>query len=381
MSEYQYYEFQTIDRPLTEEEQARIRQLSRRVELTPTRAIFSYAYSDFPGKSKEILETYFDAMLYLANWGTKQIMFRFPRSFVNTEILSSYCFPEVISTSVTNDYVILDICFNEEEGGFWVEGEGWLASLTRLRRDLLGGDFRLLYLAWLKAASMEIDPENLEGDLPEPPIPANLQNLSTPLKNFIKLFEIDADLIAAASEASGQRDELFSPEYEQLIATLPEEVRNAFLIKLLKGEPNVDIQLLRKLEALSLNTSPAIEQSPSPRRTISELLASAQDRANIRKKQERKKTEEARLHRLNELAQKKPQLWEEIYALIEKKQANAYDEAVKLLTQLQDLAQYQGKLNAFTARVAEICERYRRCSGLLSRITIAGLMKGMKGKS
>lgn len=35
MSEYQYYEFRTIDRPLTDEEQAAMRQLSSRVVLTP----------------------------------------------------------------------------------------------------------------------------------------------------------------------------------------------------------------------------------------------------------------------------------------------------------------------------------------------------------
>lgn len=34
MSEYQYYEFQTIDRPLTEDEQAEISKLSSRVALT-----------------------------------------------------------------------------------------------------------------------------------------------------------------------------------------------------------------------------------------------------------------------------------------------------------------------------------------------------------
>lgn len=35
MSEYQYYEFQTIDRLLTASEQAEIRKLSSRVQLTP----------------------------------------------------------------------------------------------------------------------------------------------------------------------------------------------------------------------------------------------------------------------------------------------------------------------------------------------------------
>ena len=38
MSEYQYYEFQAVDRPLTEEAQAVMRRLSSRVELRPVSA-------------------------------------------------------------------------------------------------------------------------------------------------------------------------------------------------------------------------------------------------------------------------------------------------------------------------------------------------------
>jgi hypothetical protein len=36
MSEYQYYEFQAIDRPLTERQMDELRKLSTRAEITPT---------------------------------------------------------------------------------------------------------------------------------------------------------------------------------------------------------------------------------------------------------------------------------------------------------------------------------------------------------
>ncbi|MBD2312274.1 hypothetical protein H6G20_11425 [Desertifilum sp. FACHB-1129] len=58
MSEYQYYEFQAIDRPLTANEQAEIRKLSSRVQPTPTQAVFVYNYGDFRGNPEEILATY-----------------------------------------------------------------------------------------------------------------------------------------------------------------------------------------------------------------------------------------------------------------------------------------------------------------------------------
>lgn len=64
MSEYQYYEFQALDRPLTQAERGEISQLSSRVVLNSTSAAFTYHYGDFRGKPESVLEKYFDAMLY-----------------------------------------------------------------------------------------------------------------------------------------------------------------------------------------------------------------------------------------------------------------------------------------------------------------------------
>ena len=61
----------------------------------------------------------------------------------------------MITTEVTRQHLILDIAIHEEGGGEWMEGEGWLAALAPLRQDMLRGDWRGLYLAWLKAASLE----------------------------------------------------------------------------------------------------------------------------------------------------------------------------------------------------------------------------------
>ena len=75
MSEYQYYEFQAIDRPLSEKEQAEVGSYSSRAEVTPTRAVFTYNFSDFPGDPIKILQKYFDAILYLTNWETNNSSF------------------------------------------------------------------------------------------------------------------------------------------------------------------------------------------------------------------------------------------------------------------------------------------------------------------
>ncbi len=45
MSEYQYYEFMAIDRPLTEVEQSKMRKISSRAQVTPKSASFVYNYA------------------------------------------------------------------------------------------------------------------------------------------------------------------------------------------------------------------------------------------------------------------------------------------------------------------------------------------------
>ncbi len=94
--EYQYYEFQAIDRHLTKAEQEYVQSLSSRVRPTATRAVFTYSYADFPGRPLSVLEKCFDAMLYMANWGSYQLAFRFPKSAVNIQVLESYCVQGVI---------------------------------------------------------------------------------------------------------------------------------------------------------------------------------------------------------------------------------------------------------------------------------------------
>jgi hypothetical protein len=73
MSEYQYYEFLAIDRPLDAEQQARVQALSRRAQVTPSQAIFTYSYGgDLRGGGPiAVLTEYFDALFYIANWGRR----------------------------------------------------------------------------------------------------------------------------------------------------------------------------------------------------------------------------------------------------------------------------------------------------------------------
>ena len=85
MSEYQYFEFQAVDRPLTSKQMDELRRYSSRAEITPSRFVNVYNYSDFRGDPDELIEKYFDAFLYLASWGTRRLMLRVPRMLLGPE--------------------------------------------------------------------------------------------------------------------------------------------------------------------------------------------------------------------------------------------------------------------------------------------------------
>ena len=94
MSEYQYYEFLALDRPLTSKQREELRQLSTRAEITATRFTNEYHWGSFRGDPNQMMAAYFDAFLYLANWGTRHLMFRIPRTALDTEYAEQYCYTD-----------------------------------------------------------------------------------------------------------------------------------------------------------------------------------------------------------------------------------------------------------------------------------------------
>lgn len=371
MSEYQYYEFQALDKPLTALEQTYISSFSSRVELTSRSAIFTYSFGDFRGEPKELLDKCFDIMLYMANWGTRQLVFRLPKSLVNPSIFQPYCLADQITVATTSNSVILDINIDDEEYRDWIEGEGWLTKLAQIRDDILQGDLRALYLAWLKATSILIDEES--EDFLEPPVPAMLKKLPAHLETFIEFFDIDQDLIASAAELSVSQKSEVEP-LEDWIYALSLQEKNEFLLKVVEGETNVRLQLINRLREL-FKTSRNFSNDNIHRRSLSELIASSKEQAQHRHEQELLAAQQAKLRKLEALAPKEESVWLEVYRLIELKQAKRYEQAVAYLVDLRDLAEYQDKLDEFKTCIQKIQKDYSSRSGLLSRLKKAGLFK------
>ena len=380
MSEYQHYEFQAIDRPLTHEEQEAVASLSSRVAPHPRRAVFTYSFGGGLRRSAEdLLVEYYDAKLYLANWGSRQLMFRFPKELIDLEQVQQYAmeflsdFVSAISLQIEGDYAILDIQLGEEEGLGWIEGEGWLDSLIGLRDGILRRDLRVLYLAWLKGITLKCDPD--ESAL-EPPVPPGLQMLTPALESFVELFDVDEDLIQAAAEQSANPAiETSDSDLRRAIEQMSPQEREDFLLRLAKGEPHLSLALKRRLDTFIGTTSGS---DTAARRTVGDLLAAAEAMREQRKREIAAAAEAKRIAELKALAEREDEAWREVDALIQRSNAASYTEAVALLRKLQGLTEYQHKVTIFETHIQQICAQYSRRTALMRRLREAGLTSSSK---
>ena len=373
MSEYQYYEFLALDRPLTDKQRAELRSLSTRAEITATRFVNEYHWGDLKGDPQKMMERYFDAFLYLANWGTRRLIFRLPRGVLDEETAGLYCYTDAASVAGTAGHLIVSLYADRDPDDYWEEPGGQLAAMVQARSELAAGDLRLLYLGWLLA----VQSDDVDDEDTEPPVPAGLGELSAPLQAIADFVQIDKDLIAVA--AAGSPAIQPSTRLTGRIASLPATEKDTLLARVAAGEgAQVQALLLRRFRAAG-SSGPA-----APDRTAAQLWQAAGDRKAGREKaeeQRRRKKEASQAaaraasyaRHLDELAARVEAAWQEAAALIETKRPRDYDLAVTLLRDLQALADRQGNPAAFTKRLLELRGRHQRKPSLLDRLDKAGL--------
>ena len=323
-----------------------------------------------------MMERYFDAFLYLANWGTRHLMFRLPRGVLGAETAELYCYTDAASLIETSDHLIVSLYADRDPDDYWEEPGGQLAAMVQARSDLAAGDLRLLYLGWLLAIqSDEVDDEDTE-----PPVPAGLKELSASLRAVVDFLDIDADLLAVAAEASPDVAGEDPGGLAEWIASLPAEEKDKLLARVVSGEgAAVQALLLRRFRGVSDGNEPTVST-----RTAAALWKAAGDRKAAREKAEenRQREQQAReaaaraaryAKHLDELATRQEAAWERASALIQTKSPRDYDMAVTLLCDLRALAERQGETAAFARRFLALREQHQRKPSLQERFDKAGL--------
>jgi hypothetical protein len=380
MSEYQYYEFQAIDRPLTEQEMRELRAYSTRATITPTRFVNHYEWGNFKGNPAVWMEKYFDAFLYLANWGTHELMFRLPRRLLDLAAAKQYCRGETATARSKGDFVILEFSSDDEEGDDGDDdGSGWLSSLIPLRADLASGDYRMLYLAWLLC----VQAGELDDGAPEPPVPPGLGTLTAPLKAFAEFLRLDQDLIAAAAAGGlAQAEAPSDADVARWVAALPESEKTAWLLRLASGqEVHLRAELLKTFRASRDQSGVSLGKS----RTVAEIMEASQQHAEARRRRVAEREARERMRReqdaaasrerhLASLAKREPEAWRQVDALIATKRPGDYEKAVQLLKDLADLGEKRGRQTEVRDRLARLQQEHARKPALLKRLKAVRLL-------
>ena len=379
MSEYQYYEFRAIDRPLSNKEMRELRSHSTRARITPTSFINHYEWGSFKGDVDAWMEKYFDAFLYLANWGTRILKLRLPSSVLDAKTAKEYCSGDCAVVTKKAGIVIVSFTSEDEDTDYVDEDEMTLSSLISLRGELAGGDLRALYVGWLLCVQAgEIEDRDLE-----PPVPAGLGQLSSSQENLVELLRVDRDLLTAAAQNSPS----FKPaghdrdDVRNWVTQLPATMKDELLTKLIiGGDSEVRNELIRKLLK---ERSISVMYESRPPRSAGELLRAAESSAAERRRIEMVKQGEANARRqreialarekyLDNLANSELSAWEAVEALIATKQPNKYDEAIKLLVDLRDL-DARKRNGDFRRFIEELRRTHARKPSFIQRLNSANL--------
>ena len=378
MSEYQYYEFQAIDRPLGEADREALRALSTRARITATSFTNSYEWGAFKGDPARLMERWFDLHLYLANWGARRFMIRLPARLIDRPRLAAFLTEVDCATlKLAGDNLILDIARDEVESEGWDDGSGWLAALAPLRADVLAGDFRLFYLLWLTA----IEADAFEPDEPEPLPGAG--PLTGALEAFVDFLDIDRDLVAAAAERPA--DPIFetpasSEASRRIIAAMTDREKTDVLVRLLDGDAHVPVELRALVRQRLMEERAAPPIAP---RTVGELHSRAEairhererveaERAAAERNRREAEADRLRRARLDAIVRRGESVWREIDAEIELRNAAGYDRAASLLFDLRAIAEETGETRSFDQRLQPILARHARKGSFIERLKRLG---------
>jgi hypothetical protein len=366
MSEYQYYEFLAIDRPLDRSAQEQLRLISSRAEITASSFTNHYEWGDFKGDPQEFMERWFDLHLYLANWGTRCLMIRVPKRCLNPRDLDPFLgtVEDAAEVSIAGDNVIVSIAFNELDLDDDAEGgANRLGSLVPLRAEMMSGDLRLFYLVWLTGVQYELAEDDEIEPLP------GIGPLTAAQESFVDFFAIDSDLVQAAAELEAPADS--EDDLCAILSGLPEKEKIELLLRVAKGDAGVTAELKKRARK-----APATSE---PRRTAGALRKRAQEIADAReraaaerreakRRQEAEAAEKVRQERMAALKRRGDDVWREVEAEIAHRNPAGYSKVEILLSDLKVLAAEEGRESAFKHHIADIRARHGGKKTFIARL-------------
>ena len=349
MSEYQRYEFMTIDRPLTRAQLDAVDALSSHIEASSTHALIEYHWGDFKHNPIKVLHEFFDGFLYWANWGSPELAFRFPHGILPVDLIDGYDLEDFVKFTRYPDYDILDIHFGEMEGpDEWINYE--LGSLIAIRDELMEGDLRALYIVWLAAQIMiEGYDEEEDYEISVPPVPLGFSTLTAAQHSLAELLQVPQELLLAAARHSDAAAPSTKDDVAAWVKLLSPERQNDYLVRLAHNEPGLSCLLVRELRELGQGKS-RVTPSTGEHVTYATLLAESKTITAQLEREKREQEQAARLRHLQDIHDHQDAYWQQVEQAVMRGTGTGYDEALRLLVELREAAEQFKETQEFQER-------------------------------
>lgn len=381
MSEYQYYEFAAVDRPLDDEQMEALRAVSTGGRVTPTSFTNHYEWGGLKADPIDWVRRYFDAFVYTANWASCQLTLKLPAAAIDPKVLEPYLVDACLCAARHDGHLVLHWLLDESEDYDRFaedDGRGWMARLLPLREELLGGDLRALYLGWLAAASRDQVPEGSR----EPEMPDGLGQLSAAQQALVEFLGVELDLLAAAAMGSAAATDAGEGQADAWLASLgADELRALLRPVLLSASPQSGQPARFGFRDWQCAQSPQCKTSAHRMVadlrdlavTAGEQRRHAEARANAAREAKRRTQREEMLRTL--LADVAAR-WADLHRLAEQGSASAYEKTVRALTDLAEAYALGSDPKRFDRDLRRFLVHHAKRAALLRRLTKAGLWSG-----
>ncbi|OOF29248.1 hypothetical protein [Salinivibrio sp. IB872] len=369
MSEYQYYKFERLDGYLDSTARQALRAISRRADITATSFQVVYNFSDLKAKAYEVMLKHFDIGFYYANWGSMDAYIKLPAGTIPDAMLGLS--NDGFKVRQTDEWQLLT--FSIEEYGAYFDDEDaddFFQHLPGLRNQLIQGDWRLIYLAWLKAVD---DDDELDAI---PLIQFDFERLSEGLQAFAALYAIPLPWVKALAmvlnELPSHPAKHTQLQFEDWLKTLTEAEKNTLLRTLFEQGQltrHQAVALTRKEPANKdetyqywLNPDLAAPYIATAQRQFEQQQAEALAKKLALEKAEKQKA-------LIDLYNQRDHYWQQAHEQADRTCPSGYDAASRYLHQLFEAYQLYDNAASFEQRFKRFIAANSRRKALLNRLS------------
>ncbi|MGL5487227.1 MAG: hypothetical protein ACRDC6_13220 [Shewanella sp.] len=368
MSEYQYYKFERVDGQLAPHARQTLRAISSRAEISATTFQVYYTYSDLKADPAELMLNYFDIGFYYADWGSIDAYLKLPAGTIPDALLGVSRYGLQVEES--DEWQLLT--FSIEEYGEYFDdeqAENFFQHLAALRTALIQGDWRLVYLMWLKACEFNEEIDRI------PLIHFDFERLSEEAQAFATLYDIPLAWVNALAmvlkahpshparqaelQFNGWFHQLTDAEKQMLLSTLFEQgqlTRHQALAMTRKESANQDEAYQYWLTPDVI--APYVEQA---QRQLQQAQAEARAKKMALEKAEKEKA-------LTAIYQQREHAWQQAQEQADRACASGYDAASRHVHQLWEAYQFKGDSPEFARRFKQFVVANNSRKALLTRI-------------